>query len=161
MMLESTEPNMWETGSYKQKDIGVGPMVFPVENPIIRVCFATEIQESVRSISGKSAHLHEEKVLLRICDASSLVMDRLCDWAGKKCCSFQILHRLCCTGRAISNENTEFSLKHIVDGLERIPTKIMIVQAFRDQGKVIGGRELELGKIVEMLQDLTAHLYMR
>ena len=46
-------------------------------------------------------------------------------------------------------------LKQIVDGLERIPTKIMIVQAFRDQGKVIGGRELELSKIVEMLQDLT------
>lgn len=43
-------------------------------------------------------------------------------------------------------------LKQIVDGLERIPTKIMIVQAFRDQGKVIGGRGLELSKIVEMLQ---------
>lgn len=108
MMLESTEPNMWETGSYEKRNIGIGSMAFPVENPIIRLWFAAEIRESARPTSGKNAHLHEEKVLLRICDASSLVMDRLCDWAGKKSCSCQILHRPRCTGRAISNENTEF-----------------------------------------------------
>ena len=110
MMLESTELNMWETGSYEERNIGIGSMAFPAENSIIRLWFAAEIRESARPTSGKNAHLHEEKMLLRTCDASSLTMDRMCDWAGeKKCCSCLILHRLRCGAGAISNENTKFS----------------------------------------------------
>ena len=45
-------------------------------------------------------------------------------------------------------------LKQVVGGLEKIPENI--VQAFRDQEKAIGGRKLELGEIVGMLQDISS-----
>ena len=45
-------------------------------------------------------------------------------------------------------------LSQVVRGLEEIPAKI--VQAFRDQEKVIGGRKLRLGEIVEMFQDVSS-----
>jgi len=45
-------------------------------------------------------------------------------------------------------------LKQVVGGLEKIPEKI--VQAYRGEGKVIGGRKLELGEIVEILQDISS-----
>ena len=43
-------------------------------------------------------------------------------------------------------------LKQVVFGLRETPAKI--VQASQDQKKVIGGRKLGLGEIVEMLQDI-------
>ena len=45
-------------------------------------------------------------------------------------------------------------MKQVVGGLEEIPENI--VEAFRDQGKVIGGRKLELDEIVQILQDISA-----
>ena len=45
-------------------------------------------------------------------------------------------------------------MRQVVSGLEEIPAEI--VQAFRDQGKVIGGRKLELDETVRMLQDISA-----
>ena len=45
-------------------------------------------------------------------------------------------------------------LKQVVCGLKEIPAKL--VRAFRDQGKIIGGRNLGLGEIVEMLQDISS-----
>jgi len=45
-------------------------------------------------------------------------------------------------------------LKQLVGGLENIPAKI--VEAFRDQKKTTGGRKLELGQVVEMLQDISS-----
>ena len=45
-------------------------------------------------------------------------------------------------------------LKQVVCGLEEIPAKI--AKAFQDQKKVIGGRKLGLGEIVEMLQDISS-----
>ena len=43
-------------------------------------------------------------------------------------------------------------LKQVVGGLGRVPEKI--VEAFRDRGRVIGGQRLQLGEIVEFLQDI-------
>ena len=45
-------------------------------------------------------------------------------------------------------------MKQVVGGLEEIPANI--VQAFRDQGKVIGGQKLEPDEIVQMLQDISS-----
>ena len=83
------------------------------------------------------------------------MIDRLCDWArGKKaavaCFYFDY---------ASQKEQSPTSilgslLKQVVGGLEKIPIKL--VQAFRDQEKVIGGRKLELGEIVEMLQNISS-----
>ena len=45
-------------------------------------------------------------------------------------------------------------LKQVVRGLGEIPAKV--VRAFRDQEKIIGGRNPGLGEIVEMLQDISS-----
>ena len=98
---------------------------------------------------------YEAKVLLRSCDASSLVIDTLGDRtkglnAVVACFYFDF---------AAQKEQSLTSilsslLKQVVGGLEEIPAKI--VQAFRDQGSIIGGRKLGLGEIVEMLQDISS-----
>ena len=94
-------------------------------------------------------------VLLRSCDASSLIIDALGDWARGQnvvvaCFYFDF---------AAQKEQSPTSilsslLKQVVCGLEEIPAKI--AQAFRDQKKVIGGRKLGLSEIVEMLQDISS-----
>ena len=45
-------------------------------------------------------------------------------------------------------------LKQVVGGLEKIPAKI--VEAFRDRKKTTGGQRLGLGRVVEMLQDISS-----
>ena len=45
-------------------------------------------------------------------------------------------------------------LKQVVGGLEGVPERI--VKAFRDQGKVIGGKRLSLSEIVEFLQEISS-----
>ena len=94
-------------------------------------------------------------MLLRSCDASSLVIDALGDWergqnAAVACFYFDF---------AAQKEQSPTSimsslLKQVVHGLEEIPAKI--AQAFRNQKNIIGGRELGLDEIVEMLQDITS-----
>jgi len=79
-------------------------------------------------------------MLLRSCDASSLVIDRLCDGArgdaAVACFYFDF---------AAKKEQSPATilgplLKQVVTGLEEIPANI--VQAFRDQEKAIGGPEI-------------------
>ena len=155
MILESAASRMWGTGSSEQRNIRTGSMALVVGNPIIPLCFATEIRALVKPTLGKKLYLHEAKVLLRSCDDSSLVIDRLCDWArgrnaGVACFYFDF------AAQREQSPTTILSslLKQVVGGLEEIPAEI--VQAFRDQGKVIGGRKLELGAIVRMLQDISS-----
>ena len=98
---------------------------------------------------------HEVGALLRGCDASSLVVDRLCDWARGRnaavaCFYFDFAAHKEQSPTAILSS----LLKQIVSGLEEIPVKIAL--AFRDQRKVIGGRRLELDEVVEMLQDISS-----
>ena len=45
-------------------------------------------------------------------------------------------------------------LKQVVGGLDEVPERI--VKAFRDRGKVVGGKRLALAEIVEFLQDISS-----
>jgi len=94
-------------------------------------------------------------VVLRNGDASSLVIDRLCDWARGQnavvaCFYFDF------AARKEQSPITVLSslLKQIVGGLEKIPTKI--IEAFRDLKKTTGGQRLGLGQVVDMLQDISS-----
>ena len=94
-------------------------------------------------------------MLLRCCDASSLVIDTLGDWVRGQnvvvaCFYFDFAAQKEQSPTGILSS----LLKQVVCGLEEIPAKI--AQAFRDQKKVIGGRKLGLGEIVEMLQDISS-----
>ena len=94
-------------------------------------------------------------MFLRSCDASSLVIDRLCDWARGRNAAVACFYLDFATQKEQSLSSILGSLlKQIVSGLEKIPAKI--AQAFRGEGQVIGGRKLELGEIVEMLQDVSS-----
>ena len=99
--------------------------------------------------------LNEAKVLLRSCNASSLVIDTLGDWAKGQNAAVACFYFDFAAQKEQSPTSTLSSLlKQIVCGLEEIPAKI--AKAFRDQKNVIGGRRLGLGEIVEMLQDISS-----
>ena len=94
-------------------------------------------------------------MLLRSCDASSLVIDTLGDWARGQNAVVACFYFDFAAQKERSPTSVMSSLlKQVVCGLEDIPAKI--AQAFRDQKNVIGGRKLELGKIVEVLQDISS-----
>ena len=96
--------------------------------------------------------LHEEKVSLSSCGPSPLVIDRLCDWARGHNAAVACFYFDFAAQKEQSPASVLGSLLRqvVVSGLENIPPKV--VQAFRDQEKFIGGRKLELGEIVEVLQ---------
>ena len=100
-------------------------------------------------------HFPREAGVLLSCDASSLVIDKLCNWARGRnaavaCFYFDFAAQKGQSPTAIISS----LLKQVVGGLEEIPTEI--VQAFREQGKVIGGRKLELDETVQMLHDISS-----
>ena len=128
---EPAGSRMWETRSLEQNNIGVGLMAFVVGDPIVQPCSATEIRWSVKHSSGKKPFLHEAKVLLRSCDASSLVIDRLCDWArglnaAVACFNFDFATQKEQSPTAVLSSILEW----VVSGLKGIPEKM--AQAFRD-----------------------------
>jgi len=93
--------------------------------------------------------------LLIICDNSSLVIDKLCDEAvggdtAVTCFYFDFAAR---------NEQSPTSmlgslLRQLVSGLEEIPEAV--VQGFRDEKEVIGGRGLQVPGILRMFQAIVA-----
>jgi len=94
-------------------------------------------------------------VLLRSYGSSSLVIDRLCDWARGKNAAVACFY----FDFAAQKEQSPISilsslLKQVIGGLEEIPAKI--TQAFRDQENAIGGRKLGLREVVGMLQDISS-----
>ena len=92
-------------------------------------------------------------MLLRNCDASSLIIDRVCDWAKGRNAAVACFYFDFAAQKEQSLTTVLSSLlKQLVCGLENIPPKI--VKAFQDQ-KNTGGRRLELGEIVGMLQDIS------
>jgi len=94
-------------------------------------------------------------VLLRSYNASSLVIDRLCDWArGRNAAVACFYFDFAAQKEQSPTRILSSLLKQVVRGLQEVPAKI--VRDFRDQEKVIGGRKLGLGEIVEMLQDITS-----
>ena len=94
-------------------------------------------------------------MLLRSYNASSLVIDRLCDWArGRNAAVACFYFDFAAQKEQSPTRILSSLLKQVVRGLQEVPAKI--VRDFRDQEKVIGGRKLGLGEIVEMLQDITS-----
>jgi len=93
-----------------------------------------------------------EAQVLMSCDASSLVMDKLGDWAfgqGVTVAGFYFNY-------AAQEEQSPASmlgavLKQVVSGLEEVPEEI--AQEYEDQKQVIGGRAPQLANIVRMLQN--------
>ena len=103
----------------------------------------------------RSRALYEAKVFLTIYNASSLVIDRLCDWARGQNALVACFYLDFTTQKEQSPTRVLGSLlRQVVGGLGKIPAKI--IQAFQDQGKVIGGRKLELSEIIEMLQSISS-----
>jgi len=99
--------------------------------------------------------LHAAEVLLRSYDPSSLIIDALCDGARGRnatvaCFYFDF------AAQKEQSPTTVLSalLKQVVRGLEKVPPKI--VEAFREDKKTTGGRRLELGQVVEILQDIAS-----
>jgi len=94
-------------------------------------------------------------VLLRDCDASSLVIDRLCDPARERNAVVACFYFDFAAQKEQSAATVLSSLlKQLVGGLEEIP--VNIIEAFRDQKKTTGGRRLELGQVIDMLQDISS-----
>ena len=94
-------------------------------------------------------------MLLISCDISSLVIDTLCNQAvegnaGVACFYFDFATQEEQSPTAVLGS----VLKQVVGGLDEVPERI--VKAFRDRGKVIGGKKLSLSEIVEFLQDISS-----
>ena len=93
-------------------------------------------------------------MLLRSCDSSSLVIDSLCDRIRGRNALACFYCDLAAQKEQSPTDILSSILKQVISWLERIPTDI--IQAFRDQEKMIGGRRLRLDEIVEMLQDISS-----
>ena len=98
---------------------------------------------------------NSEKVLLRNCDTSSLVIDRLCDWARGRNAAVACFYFDFAAQKEQSAATVLSSLlKQLVGGLENIPENI--VEAFRDHKKTTGGQRLGLSQVIEMIQDISS-----
>jgi len=88
-------------------------------------------------------------------NASSLVVDRLCDKAKEQNIAVACFYVDFAAREEQSPTNMLGSLlKQIVAGLERIPEEIR--ETFQDHKKVIGGRGPRVPEIVKMLQSVTS-----
>ena len=88
-------------------------------------------------------------------DASSLVVDRLCDKAKEENIAVACFYVDFAAREEQSPTNILGSLlKQIIGGLERIPDEIR--ETFKDHKKMIGGRALRVPEIVKMLQTVTS-----
>jgi len=94
-------------------------------------------------------------IVLTSSDASSLVVDKLCDKAREENIAVACFYVDFAAREEQSPTNMLGSLlKQIVGGLERIPEEIR--ETFQDHKKVIGGRGLRVAEIVKMLQTVTS-----
>ena len=94
-------------------------------------------------------------MVLTSSDASSLVVDRLCDRAREENIAVACFYVDFAAREEQSPTNMLGSLlKQIVGGLGTIPEEIR--QTFQDHKKVIGGRGLRVPEIVKMLQTVTS-----
>jgi len=60
-IFEAVGSTMWEAGSYKLRNIGIGLGFLVAVNLILRPCSAMEVQELARPILGKRAYWGKEK----------------------------------------------------------------------------------------------------
>ena len=117
-------------------------------------CFAMEIQGSAKLISGSKEEapgIEKKWQVLTSRDASSLVIDSLCDQARGKGATVACLYFDVTAQKEQSPTSTIGALlKQIVGGWEEIPEEIS--EAYQDQRKAIGGRGPLLADTVKMLQ---------
>ena len=93
-------------------------------------------------------------LLLIGCDNSSLAIDKLCDEAAEEdtavvCFYFDFAAR----SEQSAINMLRSLLRQLVSGLDEIPE--VIVQSFRKEKKVIGGRGLKVSGILNMFQNIT------
>jgi len=160
VIFKSAVPTMWGNGFCKLKHSEPGTN--GVEKVKIRMqsCFAMGIRESERHSSGinnYSRGMEERAPVLTSRDASSLVVDRLCDQARGQnaavtCFYFDFADRK----EQSANSALGALLRQVVGGLERVPEEVS--QAFREERNAIGGRGPRLPDIVKMLQAITSSL---
>ena len=125
---------------------------------IIRLYFATAIQERERAISRKRAYIvagAQGILLLMGYNDSSLVIDKLCDEAVEGdptvvCFYFDFAAR---------NEQSPVNMlgslvRQLVNGQEKTPEAI--ARDFRKEKMSIGGRGLQVSGILKMFQIITA-----
>ena len=122
----------------------------------MRHCFTAGIRRSARPISGEIILKENWRIIILISsDASSLVVDRLCDKAKEQNIAVACFYVDFAAREKQSPTNILGSLlKQIVRGLERIPDEIS--RTFRDHNRVICRRELRVQEVVEMLQPVTS-----
>ena len=125
---------------------------------LIRPYSATATREWERAISCKRECIlagNQRMVLMIGCENSSLVIDKLCDEAAEEdtavaCFYFDFAAR---------NEQSPVNmlgslLRQLISGLEKIPK--VVVEGFRKEKRVIGGRGLQVSGILNMFQNITA-----
>ena len=94
-------------------------------------------------------------VLLISCDDSSLVIDKLCDEAAEEDTAVACFYFDFASRNDQSPANMLGSLlRQLVSGLEEIPK--VVVQNFRKEKRVIGGRGLQVSGILKMFQSIAA-----
>jgi len=149
---------MWGNGSYEPRNFEAGMLVVGEAGPTRQSCFAMGIRGLGRHVLGKKEEPRgagEEMWVLTSCDVSSLVIDWLCDQAGRwnamlACFYFDF---------AAQKEQSPTSmlgalLKQLVSGLDKVPAEIFL--AYHDQMIAIGGREPQLADIMRMLRIVTS-----
>ena len=125
---------------------------------ISRSCFAMELRELERHLLGNwnYSQRRKESVLIGR-DASSLVVDRLCDQTRGQNTAITCFYFDFAARKEHSVTNMLGSLlKQIVSGMENTPEEIS--RAFQDQKMAIGGRGPQLPDIVKMIQTITFSL---
>ena len=151
---------VWGNGFCKLKHSAVGMTLVGKMKVIRRSCFAMEVRESARHLSGSGNYPRRgEKTepVLTSRDASSLVVDRLCDQARGQNVAVTCFYLDFANRKEQSAASILGSLlRQIVGGLEKIPKEIS--QAFQEEKNAIGGRGLRLPDIVKMLQAITSSL---
>ena len=94
-------------------------------------------------------------VILMPCDTSSLVVDKLCNMAGERNIGVSCFYVDFAAREEQSPTNILGSLlQQLVVGLGEIPDEIS--RTFQDHKKGIGGRKLQVTRIVKMLQIVTS-----
>ena len=126
-------------------------------DPIMRPYSATATQEWGRAILGETECIiarTQRMVSLIGSDASSLVIDKLCDEAVAEDTAVACFYFEFAARHEQSPVNMLGSLlRQLVSGLDEIPE--VVVQGFRNQKKVIGGRGLQVSGILKMFQAIT------
>ena len=127
---------------------------------ISQSCFAMEVRESARHLSGNknySRGREEREPVLTDHNVSSLVVDRLCDQARGQNTAVTCFYLDFAARKEQSVASILGSLlRQAVGGMERVPEEITL--AFEDQKMAIGGRGPRLPDIVKMLQTITSSL---